>query len=247
MTPSTVGAALRLLLSGDAAQPLVTYLGADGSRTELSVRTFENNVAKAANLLQDDATVTAESLVVLRLPLHWQLSVWLGACAAAGCVAWPDGDPDAAGVELAVLAPDQLEAGRAPITLASALHPFGLPFATPLPPGVSDAALEVRAHGDRFSAIDPPGTASPWLRLGTRTWTQGEALEAAVALADTLEVAPGGRLLCARPLDETSALAALALPLAVGGSVVLVDPTMAADSDALAAIADRERCTAMVT
>ena len=58
--------------------------GAAGERTELSVRTFENNVAKAANLLRDDADLGPGGVVALHLPLHWQAAVWLGACALVG-------------------------------------------------------------------------------------------------------------------------------------------------------------------
>ena len=47
--------ALAAALSRDPARPLVTHVGPDGARTELSVRTLENGLAKAANLLRDDA------------------------------------------------------------------------------------------------------------------------------------------------------------------------------------------------
>jgi len=250
MTATTVAEALRALLSGDAAQPLVTHLGADGSRTELSIRTFENNVAKAANLLRDDADVTASSAVALRLPLHWQTSVWLGACAMTGCTAWVDGDPADSSVEVAVLDPGALaalgpETPLAPITLASALHPFGLPFTSPLPPRVLDAAVEVRAHGDRFTAYDDVTGDSPWLRLGQRRWTQAAGLAEGSELAAMLGLRPGGRLLCARSLDATSVLALLAVPLATGGSVVLVEDAALSDAD-LEAISTSEHCDAIL-
>jgi hypothetical protein len=107
---------------------------------------------------------------------------------------------------------------------------------------VLDAATEVRAHGDRFTARADVSGASPWLRLGGRTWTQAQALEDAARLAGTLGLAQGKRLLCARALDEVSVLALLAVPLAVAGAVVLLgDP--AADVDAVAA---RERCDAIL-
>lgn len=246
MTVLTVRAALAALLAGDAAQPLVTYLSVDGARTELSVRTFENNVAKAANLLRDDADVTAESLVALRLPLHWQASVWLGACAMTGCTAWLEGDPADHAVEVAVLSRHTLDSAQAPITLATSLHPFGLPFTVPLPTGVLDAALEVRVHGDRFTPYDDVTGDSPWLRLGDRTWTQSAALEDAAVLASSLGLMSGGRLLCTRGLDEVSALALLAVPLTVGGSVVLLDAT-GLDAAGIAAVAERERCDAVLS
>jgi uncharacterized protein (TIGR03089 family) len=245
MTATSVRAALTVLLAGDAAQPLISYLGADGARTELSVRTFENNVAKAANLLRDDADVGAQSRVALLLPPHWQVSVWLGACAMTGCTAWLDGDPADPTVDVAVLGPGALDAAHAPLTLASSLHPFGLPFTTPLPAGVLDAALEVRVHGDRFTPYDDVTGGSPWLRLGDRAWTQSEALADAADLASSLGLTSGGRLLCARALDDVSILALLAVPLAVGGSVVLLDAA-GLDESAIAAVAQRERCEAVL-
>ena len=234
--------ALRTLLAGDAARPLVTYLGPGGERTELSVRTFENNVAKAANLLRDDADVTSSSRVALLLPVHWQTAVWLGACALTGCTAWLDGDPAEPSTDVSVVGPGRLDAPRAPVALATALHPLGLPFGTPLPDGLLDAAVEVRAHGDAFVAYgEVPGDAS-WLRSGDRTWTQAEALLESVGIATAAGLAAGGRLLYDATTARDAALAMLAVPLAVGGSVVLLaDP--AADADAVAA---DERCTAVL-
>jgi uncharacterized protein (TIGR03089 family) len=239
--PTTVASALRTLLDGDAAQPFVTYLGPDGERTELSVRTFENNVAKAANLLRDDADVADGSRVALLLPPHWQSAVWLGACAATGCAAWVDGEPRDASVEVSVTGPDRLDAARAPLALATALHPLGMPFTTPLPPDLLDAAVEVRAHGDRFTPYAVVLGTSPWISVGPRTWTQTEALADAAAIAERIGLRDGGRLLCGVTADDAW-LATLAVPLAVAGSVVLLaDPS--ADVDA---VAERERCDAIL-
>jgi uncharacterized protein (TIGR03089 family) len=242
VTPTTVASALRTLLDGDPAQPLVTYLGPAGERTELSVRSFENNVAKAANLLRDDADVSGGSRLALLLPPHWQSAVWLGACASTGCAAWVDGDPDDTRVDVSVTGPDGLDAPRAPLALATALHPFGMPFTAPLPPGLLDAAVEVRAHGDRFTPYsDVPG-ASPWIVLGTRTWTQEAALADAAALAGQVGLLEGGRLLCRVTGAAGAWLATLAVPLAVAGSVVLL-----ADAEAdVEAVAARERCDAVL-
>lgn len=245
MTPSTIPAALSAALAGDSARPLVTYLGPSGERTELSVRTFENNVAKAANLLRDDGDVQPGSVVVVALPLHWQTSVWLGACALVGGIAWIGGEPGAVDVEVSVVGPDGLDLPGAPLALATALHPFGMPFTTALPAGLLDAATEVRAHGDRFTpstGVTAVTAATPWIRTVGGVLDQAEALDAARDLAHAVGLAPGGRLLCARQLDDTSVLALLALPLAVTGSVVLLVDTES-DPDAVAA---RERCDAIL-
>jgi uncharacterized protein (TIGR03089 family) len=241
VTPTTVASALRTLLDGDAAQPFVTYLSPAGERTELSVRTFENNVAKAANLLRDDADVSHGSRVALLLPPHWQAAVWLGACAATGCAAWVDGDPADPDVEVSVVGPDRLDSARAPLSLATALHPFGLPFAAALPAGLLDAAVEVRAHGDRFTPDTEVLGSSPWITVGTRAWTQTEALADAAAIAQRVGLRDGGRLLCDVTADDAW-LATLALPLAISGSVVLL-ADHGADVDAVTA---RERCDAVL-
>jgi uncharacterized protein (TIGR03089 family) len=242
VTPTTVASALRTLLDGDPAQPFVTYLGPQGERTELSVRTFENNVAKAANLLRDDADVSDGSRVALLLPPHWQSAVWLGACALTGCAAWVDGDPSDASVDVSVIGPERLEAARAPLALATSLHPFGMPFTTPLPVGLLDAAVEVRAHGDRFTPYAEVLGASPWITVGPRTWTQTDALADAAAIAERVGLRRGGRLLCDVLTAADAWPATLAIPLAVAGSVVLLaDP--GADVDAVAA---RERCDAVL-
>jgi uncharacterized protein (TIGR03089 family) len=242
VTPTTVAEALRVLLAGDPAQPLVTYVGVGGERTELSVRTFENNVAKAANLLRDDADAGAGARVALLLPPHWQTAVWLGACAAVGCAAWIDGDPTDASVEVSVVGPGGLDAPRAPLALATSLHPFGMPFATPLPSDLLDAAVEVRAHGDRFTPYEPVRGDAEWLVLDGRVLTQAEALAEGAAIAERVGLHSGGRLLCDVTTSAEAALAMLAVPLAVAGSVVLVaDP--GADLDAVAAL---ERCHAVL-
>lgn len=237
----TVPDALAALLARDPARPLVTYLGPGGERTELSVRTFENNVAKAANLLRDDADLQPGAAVSLALPVHWQTSVWLGATALLGGVAWLDGPVDDPEVEVAVLAPDRIGDDRAPLTLATALHPLGMPFREPLPAGVLDAAVEVRAHGDRFAAYRPARGDDPWLRHAGRILTQSEALAEVAQVAAALGAAPGSRVLVTAGLPG-ALLALLALPLAADVAVVLLaDPS--ADP---AVVAGREGCATVL-
>lgn len=242
MTATTVPAALASALRGDVAAPFVTWVGDAGARTELSLRTYENNVAKAANLLRDDADATPGTVVALRLPLHWQTAVWLGACALVGASAVLDGDPSAA--DVSVVGPGALDLPAAPLALATALHPLGMPFppGTALPPGVLDAALEVRAHGDRFAAYDDVEPSTEWLEVSGRTLGQAEALEAAAALAAGHGLAEGGRLLVtASRLDERAALALVAVPLVLHGSVVLLD-----DPADATRVAEVERCDAVL-
>src|SRR4051794_14518536 len=84
MTASTVPDLVTSLLRSDPARPLVTFYDDDtGERVELSVKTFENWVAKTANLLQGDLSADPGEHVWLLLPTHWQSAVWV--CAAAAC------------------------------------------------------------------------------------------------------------------------------------------------------------------
>ena len=77
--------ALRRANREDAARPLITFYDDDtGERTELSVITTENWVAKTANLLVDDLGVVPGQRLGLALPLHWQGLVWAYAAWSAG-------------------------------------------------------------------------------------------------------------------------------------------------------------------
>ena len=242
MTATTVPAALAVALRGDSAAPFVTWIGTDGARSELSLRTYENNVAKAANLLRDDGDVGPGRRVSLHLPLHWQSAVWVGACGLVGGVAEVDGDPLDA--EVSVVGPEGLDLPQAPLTLATSLHPFGTPFpaTTALPAGVLDAAGEVRAHGDRFVPYDDVTGATPWLARRGRTWTQAQALADAEALAASLGLPEGGRLLVTgSAADDRALLALLAVPLALRGSVVLLS-----GAAPVGEVAAAERCDAVL-
>jgi uncharacterized protein (TIGR03089 family) len=241
VTPTTVPDALAEALRGDSAAPFLTWIGPEGARTELSLRTYENNVAKAANLLRDDADAGPGAVVALHLPLHWQTAVWFGACALVGATASVGGDP--ARADVAVLGPDDLGLTGAPLSLASSLHPFGMPFATPLPPGVLDAAVEVRMHGDRFVGHGDVVPTTAWMTVDGTSWSHQEALVAARELAVELALADGGRLLVPpADVDARTVLALLAVPLVVRGSVVLLTDASAS----VEAVAASERCTAVL-
>ncbi|MGH3327239.1 MAG: TIGR03089 family protein, partial [Streptomycetales bacterium] len=109
MTPADL---LRSAMAADASRPLVTfYDDATGERTELSVATFDNWVAKTANLLQDGLLAEPGQRVAILLPLHWQTAVWLLSCWTCGLVAAPGGDP--AGADVAVAGPETVDRARA--------------------------------------------------------------------------------------------------------------------------------------
>jgi uncharacterized protein (TIGR03089 family) len=77
--------ALAARLAADGAQPFVTYYNdATGERTELSVATLNNWVAKTANLLVDGLGLQPGDTVRLAVPLHWQEVAIRFACLSAG-------------------------------------------------------------------------------------------------------------------------------------------------------------------
>ena len=220
MTPASLLAAA---LRADPARPLLTFTDdATGERTELSVATFANWVAKTANLLQDEVAPDPGAPVALDLPVHWQAAVWLQACWAAGHpVRLGPADGTAGPDAVAVLAHDsQPAAGAAPAAVVSlGLGPLGLPRPGVLPayPDALDFDREVHGHGDRFTALVPPGPDDRALVTGGATFTHAE-LGALAAAAQP----PGGSLLVTAPLaDLRSAMATVLVPLATGSRAVL--------------------------
>ncbi len=211
----------------DPARPLITYYDdATGERTELSVATLDNWVAKTANLLVDGCGLVPGDRAVALLPAHWQTAAVLLGCWSAG-VATAHAGPSDTGqpVDVVFTAVDRLEQARhwpAGDRYALGLAPLGMPLREP-PDGFADYVAEVRQYGDRFvpvEPVDPDGDALVGLPRGPLSH---RALAAAGAdRAHDLGLKPGGRLLVvdsaaspARPVDW------LLAPLAAGASVVL--------------------------
>lgn len=237
---------LRSALAQDPGRPLVTfYDDATGERVELSVATFANWTAKTANLLQDELATEPGDRIALLLPAHWQTAVWLLACSSAGVVADMEGDPAAA--SLVVTGPGLLDAARAcgGERVALSLLPLGARFPE-RPEGFLDYAAEVPGQGDQFMPYTPVGPARPFLLPpgGQAVLTGGEAVERALADAESLGLGPGSRVLSLRPYDSWDGLSAgLLAPLAVGGSVVLCPASGRLDAAALGKRGEDERVT----
>jgi uncharacterized protein (TIGR03089 family) len=232
--PRTPADLLDAALRADPARPLLTfYDDATGERTELSVATFANWVAKSANLLRDDLDAQPGTTLAVALPVHWQAAVVLQSSWALGLeVLSParDGTPPAA--DITVTSYDAVDAGLlgspAGELVVLGLGPLGLARADrPPPPGHAlDFDREVHAHGDRFapgSPLDPERTA---LRTSDGDYTAADLTEQAMAQH---AVAAGRRLLVAEPLDTLPAvLGGLLVPLAAGVTAVLcrhLDPS----------------------
>jgi uncharacterized protein (TIGR03089 family) len=222
VTASTPAALLAEALARDPARPLLTFHDhATGERTELSVATFANWVAKTANLLRDELDLPPGARVRVDLPLHWQAAVWLQACWALGLEAVDDPGR----VDCAVVTHEQ-EPADAGEVVSLGLGPMGLPRpgSSPAYAGALDYDREVHGHGDRFTPAVPPAAGDPALALAGSRLTAGQLAAAAVA-----GPRPGGGLLVTEPLTTLPAvLAGLLVPLATGVTGVLVrhpDPT----------------------
>lgn len=226
-TPTTLPALLDGLLSSDATRPLLTYYDdASGERIELSVASFENAVAKTANLLQDEIGTEPGEAVCLLLPTHWQSAVWV--FAAAACALRLVDEP--ALCDVVVCHPGSLDAAVSAGSrdvVAMALRPLGGGFSEQLPAGVLDHGVEAPGQPDVFMAATPP-TAQTELFDGE---DQHTVLRRAVATADSLGLEPGARLMTERsPANRADLVVGVLSALVVGGSVVLVrhpDPQLA--------------------
>jgi uncharacterized protein (TIGR03089 family) len=229
---TTFAAVLEGLLRGDAGRPLVTFYDhASGERTELSVTTYANWVAKTAGLLADELELERGQVVRIDLPTHWLGPVFLGAAWTVGLAVTDGDDADAY-----VCGPDGVArwAERDGVVLASALQPLGTRFADPLLAGVHDYGVEVWSQPDAWVAFDPPGPQD--LAVGDTTH---EELWAAAAAGDV--PADGVRVLTEENPASPSGLPSFTEPLVRGGSLVLVAH---ADPRRLDATYAAERATA---
>lgn len=210
-------------LRRDGARPLITaYDDATGERTELSVTTFANWVAKTANLLQDDLTVEPGQRVSLHLPLHWQAAVWLQASWAVGLHVVPTDSPaDVLVVSYDGGCPDHADNGAAEHVVALGLGPMGLPRrGATAPTGTTcDYDREVHSHGDRFVAHAPEDPDAPALTTPDGTVTGVDLADLAAAATSPRA---GARLLVTDPLTTVDlALGGLLVPLAHDVTAVL--------------------------
>lgn len=258
---------LTAALTQDPARPLVTfYDDATGERVELSVATFDNWVAKTANLLQDELGAEPGDEVALLLPTHWQTAVWMHACWALGTVAVLDESrvPDATVV---VSGPERREQAEecAGERVAAALRPLGAGLPEPVP-GFLDYA-EVSGQPDHFVAYAPVGQDATALHVRTpdesatmdataendtaagdaetaHRLSHAELLRQAGERAQSLGLSAGARVLSSRALDTFHGLLdGLLAPLSVGGSVVLCRNLDELTGEQLAAREAAERVT----
>lgn len=197
-------------LTRDGSRPFLTwYDDATAERVELSVATTANWVAKTANLLVDDFAVGAGDDVGVLLPAHWETAVVLLAGWAAGALVVVGG-PGWVTVRQAGAEPS----GAPGRDVELSLGPLG-----------ADFARVVAAQPDQFVGAQPVDADAPALSLSLsgRSWTHRELADAANHAAAQHAFGRGGRVLSTLPYNTADGLdAGLLVPLAAGGSVVLV-------------------------
>lgn len=196
-------------------QPLITaYDDASGERTELSATTYGNWVSKTANLFTDELGLDEGDVVLLELPEHWLVPVFLGAAWAAGLAVTTD---PSIPHELRICGPAGLEesaAGAAPV-LACSLRPFGVRFATPLPAEVLDYGLMWPGQSDVFVPVVVPDA-------GTTAWLEPEGPLTQGDLLRTAHPGTADRLITDLHPAAGHGVPAFLGPLTGGGSLVLV-------------------------
>ncbi|MGC4111270.1 MAG: TIGR03089 family protein [Nocardioides sp.] len=218
------------LLATDPGRPLVTfYDDSTGERTELSVTTWANWVAKVASLLVEELDLEGRSRLLVDVESHWLGTVVLGAAWASGIeVVW-DGEADAVVTGPSGLARWSAEADRIPV-VATALQPLAGRFPDGVPPGVHDLGLEVWSQPDTFVAYPEPADDDAALAGVTHAqlWVRDGA---------------GRRVLSQTNPASASGVGALVTALATGGSLVLVAHV---SPDRLDAIASDEKVSERV-
>ena len=108
--PRTFPELLAARLQADPGQPLLTaYDDTTGERTELSVTTYANWVSKTGNLFVDELGLDAGDTVLLDLPAHWLVPVFLGAAWSSALAVTTDPGVDH---DLVVCGPDSARPAR---------------------------------------------------------------------------------------------------------------------------------------
>lgn len=213
------------LMSTAPSRPFVTFYDeATGERTELSVRSLANWVAKTHFLLMDELGLGVGDPAYVDLPVHWiSVPVLLG-CWSAGLDVVSD--PAGAAVAFVTATPPGI-ADTYAVALDSAARGFG---GSP-PAGTSDYVTSVRPQPDAWATVHPPASPADPALSGV---SRAEVVARAQARAGELDLAAGARVLTTH--DDW--LDALLVPLAIGGSLVIVRN---AETDVVARRAEQER------
>lgn len=152
---------LTALVREDATRPRLTWYGDDTERIELSARVLENWVAKAANLLVEEADLQPGDTVRLDLPPgHWRAAYWaMGVWSCGGTLRLDDAAADVLITSDRAIAAASADPVRVLVTPAA----LARTFPGEVPGGVVDEAAELATYGDRFVPSEEPDDGGPAL------------------------------------------------------------------------------------
>lgn len=213
------------LLAAQPSRPFVTYYDEQsGERTELSVRSLANWVAKTHLLLLDDLGLGVGDAAFVDVPAHWlSVPVILG-CLTAGLELTDDASGAAVGF---------VDSSPVDVPDLYAIRPRN---------GATDFATAVRPMPDAWSAVQLSASDDDPCFAGR---TRGELVSIARGRAADLGVASGSRVLTTRTWQRNDdVLDTLFVPLVAGGSIVLV--ANAPDDEVVERRMQQERATVRI-
>jgi uncharacterized protein (TIGR03089 family) len=201
---STPEAYFDALMRAEPSRPFVTYYDeATGERTELSVKSLGNWVAKTHHFLSTELGLGVGDTARVVLPCHWlSVPVYLGVL-TAGLALASDGEAD-----VAFVAPGGPALRDAYVV-------------APAPSGAPDDYIgAVRPQEDKWPSVHSPASgADPCIDSLSRADVVARASDRAAVL----DIAPSARVLSTRPWHSTDDVVdTLLAPLVAGGSVVYV-------------------------
>lgn len=221
---------LRSFTRTDPTRPRITwYQSPTGERVELSGKTLDNWLSKAANLMLEEFDIGRGSRVLLDLPpTHWRAAYWATAVWALGahltiCRAGNlPGDTAATGQDPDLVVtdnPQRFEAG-APL-VAVTLAALARSYPSALPGGVLDEARQLAGYGDVFLPDDEPDPGDHALTEGTTSIDYASLVPSAGT--------PGRRIWLPSDTDGIPAVRTMLGAWAEGGAVVVL-PTEPRDA-----------------
>lgn len=230
--PGSPEALFAALMNTAASSPFVTFYDeGTGERSELSVRSTANWVAKTHFLLSDELALGVGDAAFVDLPADW-ISVPI----LLGC--WSAGLHVVSTPQHAAVAFAQGPVAEVADAYAVAGGSLTRSFGVDVPAGVADYVASVRPQPDAWPTVHPPATTADPALDGV---SRADLVAKANARAGELGLAAGARVITGRDLHRPDDWIDLLLaPLSVGGSLVLV---RGASADVLARRAEQERAT----
>jgi uncharacterized protein (TIGR03089 family) len=223
------------LLAAEPSRPFVTYYDeASGERSELSVKSLANWVAKTHHLLTTELGLGVGDTALVAVPAHWiSVPIVLG-CLTAGLELTADASSD-----VAFVAPPTIALADADDIYAIAPESAAIGFRDSPPAGANDYVSAVRPQADKWPTVQLlAGPGDPCLPGLTRAGV--------VERAAKVGLASGERLLTTHAWSSPDDwIETLLAPLAVRGSVVFV--ANAPDESVVQRRAEQERATRTLT